>query len=117
MKEDNSLGDRLRKLREDKKLRQVDLAKLFHISNPNVISMYEKENRIPTTEIILKYSELFMVSTDWILKGNNCKSVGVLKGYRCDEMLQKFSSIEKMCFRDAAVEQLSVLIRLQELTN
>jgi len=60
-------GDRLKKLREDKGLIQVELGKLIGVSD-RVIGYYESNDRIPKKqETFQKISEVFNVSVDYLL--------------------------------------------------
>ena len=59
-------GERLRKLREEKGLSQKDLAKMFNVKDPT-INRYEKGHRQPDTETLIKLSDFFECSTDYIL--------------------------------------------------
>ena len=58
-------GDRLKKLREQKKLTQEQLGRVFNISHAT-INRYEKEQRQPDTEILNKLADFFDVSTDYL---------------------------------------------------
>lgn len=66
-----TVGERIRLLRESEGLRQEDLANEFHMAHGGVISAYEKEYRRLSTEMVVKYSRRFNVTTDWILKGED----------------------------------------------
>ncbi len=59
-------GDRLKLLREEKKITQMELGKFFGISDA-AINYYEKNKRQPDTELIAKIAEYFNVSTDYLL--------------------------------------------------
>lgn len=59
-------GIRLKKLREEKGLKQSDLAKIFNIS-PSSIGMYETDKREPDDELKLKFAEYFNVSIDYLM--------------------------------------------------
>ena len=61
-----SLGKRLRELRESKNLSQADLAKEFGKSQV-AISKYENDSRQLDYEMLNKYSKFFNVSTDFLL--------------------------------------------------
>lgn len=56
----------LRELREDKKMTQSQLAKVFSC-NQITISQYERGTRALSIEMLIKYAEYFNVSTDYIL--------------------------------------------------
>lgn len=59
-------GNRIKLLREEKKIRQDELAKILSIS-PSAVGMYERDEREPNDEITLKLAEFFNVSTDYLL--------------------------------------------------
>ena len=64
-----SVGKRLRMLREDLGLKQDSLADLLDVNRAS-ISLYESNKRKPSQKILMKYAEIFNVSTDYILKGH-----------------------------------------------
>ncbi len=57
---------RLRDLREDKDLRQVDVAEILGISQ-TVYSRYERGAQTIPVEHLLKLADLYQTSTDYIL--------------------------------------------------
>lgn len=59
-------GNRIKKLREEKHMKQDELAKILSIS-PSAIGMYERDEREPNDELTLKLAEYFNVSTDYLL--------------------------------------------------
>lgn len=59
-------GERLRSLREEKKMTQKELAKLFKIAE-STVSMYERGEREPSFELVNKLANFFSVSTDYLL--------------------------------------------------
>lgn len=64
-------GDRLRKLREDAGMTQVDLGKKVGISE-RVIGYYESNNRFPRKqETLQKFAEVFHVSVDFLVGSDN----------------------------------------------
>lgn len=62
----NILGKRIKQLREEKGLNQVEFAKLISISN-TTLSQYETGQRIPSDDIKIKIADYFNVSTDYLL--------------------------------------------------
>jgi len=56
----------LRAIREDRDLRQKDLAKLLHVSQ-NTYSQYETGVISLTAEILIKLSDFYGVSIDYLL--------------------------------------------------
>ncbi len=59
-------GDRLRRLRLDAGLRQVDLASRLHIPR-GTLAHYEIGKRMPTYETLQALADYFSVSTDYLL--------------------------------------------------
>ena len=59
-------GDRLRKLRKERKLTQKELATLVGVKN-SVISFYEVRDRTPSLEALIKLSKALRISTDVLL--------------------------------------------------
>jgi len=66
-------GDRLKILREDKNWSREYLAKKLKISY-SAISKYETNVRFPDQEILKIISELFKVSTDYLLGNSDIKN-------------------------------------------
>lgn len=59
-------GDRLKELREEKELKQAELANLFNIS-PSTIGMYEQNRRTPDFALLNSIADYFGVSIDYLL--------------------------------------------------
>lgn len=62
----NTIGDKLRILRETFGFTQEELANKVQLSKPNICK-YEKGTVEPNIETLLKFSELFNVSLDYLL--------------------------------------------------
>ncbi|MGA9173778.1 MAG: helix-turn-helix transcriptional regulator [Thermoactinomyces sp.] len=63
-----TFGQRLRFLREQRGLTQVDLAKKTGIKN-HTLSNYERDERFPTPDSLAKLADFFGVTTDYLLYG------------------------------------------------
>ncbi|GMQ61168.1 helix-turn-helix domain-containing protein [Vallitalea maricola] len=63
-----SLGERIKYLRELNNLNQDELAKAFN-GNKSTVSRIEKNQTNPTSIILLAIANFFNVSTDWLLTG------------------------------------------------
>jgi len=61
---------RLKELREDLDIKQSTIAEYLHIKQ-NTYSQYENEQRQLPVEILIKLSEYYNVSTDYILELTN----------------------------------------------
>ena len=62
----NQLGERLQKLRTDRKLSQLKVAELINVS-PSIISNYESGERSPSIENLIKLASFYKCSTDYLL--------------------------------------------------
>lgn len=59
-------GERLKQLRKDRDLKQTDLAAILDVSS-SAIGSYERCERQPSFELLLKYAKCFNVSIDYML--------------------------------------------------
>ena len=60
------IGSRIKELREEENLSQRELAEILEISRPS-ITKYERNEREPSYVVLLRISDYFGVSTDYIL--------------------------------------------------
>lgn len=60
------LGDKLKKLRKQKGLTQLQVANIVGVSK-SIISCYEMSERNPSYEILIKLAKPYNVSTDYLL--------------------------------------------------
>ena len=58
--------NRIKKLREENGITQEDLAKRLDMSK-GIISLYEKDERKPSLEVLVKLSEIFDCSIDYLI--------------------------------------------------
>ena len=61
-----TLGERIKQLRTEKELTQEDLAQKLNVSKSS-ISLYETNTREPSISTLIALTQLFDVSTDYIL--------------------------------------------------
>lgn len=61
---------RLKNLRENKELAQNELAKELYV-NRSLICVYEKGKRLPSIDMLIRLSEFFKVSIDYLLGVKN----------------------------------------------
>ncbi len=69
------LGQKIRNLREDFDLTQKDLSQMIGLT-PKMISFYENNQRTPPVDILIKLSQIFHVSIDYLL-GIDTSSVSI----------------------------------------
>lgn len=60
-----TFSDRLKELREEKKLSQREIAKIFHISQPSVYK-WESEGVIPRQDILMEMCNFFDCTLDYL---------------------------------------------------
>lgn len=60
------IGDRIRSLRSEKNMTQMELATALHISN-TTLSQYEGGQRIPSDEVKILMAAYFGVTVDYLL--------------------------------------------------
>jgi transcriptional regulator with XRE-family HTH domain len=65
-----NLGNRLLELRNKRNMRQEDVAKKIGVGR-TTYAMYEQGKREPDYETLLKLADLFEVSTDYLLTGQD----------------------------------------------
>lgn len=64
------IGQRIRVLRKEKRLSQLELANRLNI-NMDHLSRIENGNKGMSLDLLTEFSKYFSVSTDYILFGNN----------------------------------------------
>lgn len=67
-------AQRLKDLRQEKKISQTELASALNISN-RTISMYEQGNSEPNVEILSKIAGYFNVTADYLIGRTSCKNI------------------------------------------
>ena len=72
----DSLGYRLKQLRQERKLKQGQVADIIGV-NKRQISAYENDSRQPSYDILIRLAVLYHVSTDYLLGTVNNKSINV----------------------------------------
>lgn len=107
-----TVGRRIKSLREKSQLTQKDLGLEFGIKK-SLVCMYESEERYLPVDILLKYSEKFGVSTDWILKGTDAEGDERSQGF--EELTGIFASIKNPLLKEVAITQLRALLKMNEL--
>lgn len=62
------IGQRIAALRRDAKMSQAELADRLQVS-PSAVGMYEQGRREPSADTLVCLSQIFQVSTDYLLTG------------------------------------------------
>ena len=78
--------NRIKDLREDKDLKQSELAEIINTSQQN-LSNYEQEKSSPTKDIWIKLADYFNVTTDFLMgKTNNPNNENLTDGLTSEEI-------------------------------
>ena len=70
------MGERIRQLRCQRNLSQIELARQVGVSK-SVISSYENNVHFPPYDVLLKIARLFDVSTDYLLNASRDQVINV----------------------------------------
>lgn len=89
-----NLSDRLRKLRQEKKLTQEQLGKILGIGK-STISMYENNNSTPDDELKKKITEFFNVSLDYLMGKSDIRNPYTETLKTIDEKYPPVSDVEE----------------------
>ena len=76
-----TFGDKLKKLRTDRKLTQEELAEILFVSR-TAVSKWESERGFPNIESLRAISEYFSVTVDELLSGNELITLAELQQLR-----------------------------------
>jgi len=96
----NDLGKRIKELRKQNKLSQIELAKKINISKSQIIR-YESKNVQPPANTLNKLAEVLNTTVDFLLNGNSDeKAIATLKNA---ELLQRFKEIENLPEREKSI--------------
>ena len=80
-----TMGERLKRLRLDKKLRQEQLAQRLGVSI-STVSSYEMDVRQPPYDILAKYAAIFRVSADYLIGGSSSDATINAAGLNQEEL-------------------------------
>jgi len=102
------LGSRIRKIRENSKLKQREMGKLLKVSNVSV-SDYETGRSYPTIDALVKIAEIGKVPVGWLIMGQDASL----------ETLEKLLSTDDIrllkAFHQAGDEDQKIILRIAEL--
>lgn len=83
-------GEKLKTLREDKKLSQMEFGKRIGVSG-STVSAYEKSRKYPTLETFIKICSVLNVSSDYMLGLSD--SMGLKKSDLTDNQISSLRTI------------------------
>ena len=114
-----TMGERLRELRENDGLRQYELSEILGVSRAT-ISRFEHGTCIPGRKQLLKLSELYSVTTDYLLCRTNDKVETVLlnnraapeakynNSFNLDDLIKQYSSFPRDSILEAFTSTLII---------
>ncbi|CAM3735221.1 helix-turn-helix domain-containing protein [Mesobacillus zeae] len=110
-----TVGERLRRAREKKKLNQMDVAKLTNINNKS-LSRYEKDLTEPSFDTLRLLADVYEVPMAYFFDGE------ITKTYDLEELLKEKKLTwggEELDEEEAkkAIEILNILLKKQKDTN
>jgi transcriptional regulator with XRE-family HTH domain len=85
-----TFGEKIARLRKEFKMSQSDVSKKLDTA-PSIIGRYERNEIKPSIEVAAKFSKLFNVTLDYLIKETNSTS-----HFKDTTMLKRLEEIEKM---------------------
>ncbi len=111
----STVGQRLKFLRELNKMTKIGLANASGISS-SYLTMAEKEERVPSGDILLKIARYFEVSLDWLMTGEGEMYMTPQEaGEKAEPIRQKFAQSLRLTLQE--VDDLVELVQNGEDTN
>lgn len=107
-------AERLTRLREDRDLQQKQLAKILNVSN-SCISQYESGESMPGYDIMLRISQYFGVSVDYLLGNEVDNSVFPLTREFCDNI--DYATVLARCSKLSHAKRHSLLTLIDALQS
>lgn len=106
-------GNKLKQLRENKNLKQADLAALLNVS-PSTVAMYEQNNRKPDHDTLVSIADFFEVSADYLLgrtddivcyENENKNIFKTAIGVRIRKLREKFDISQKDLAKELCIDK------------
>ncbi len=95
-----TIGQKIHKLRKEKKLTQEKLGKMIG-GDGRQISLYESGKTVPSTEALINLSEVFAVTVDYLVK-DDVKNIATKRIHNLS-LLKQFEQIEQMDKKDREI--------------
>lgn len=92
-----ALGDKLLKLRKERKLSQEKLARLIGTSGP-IIGRYERGEMVPSVEVASKLADVFDVTLDYL-----ADDTGRAAEIKDKDMLKRLTEMAQLNEEDRAI--------------
>lgn len=95
-----TIGDRIKRLRQEKGWSQAQLASKLN-THPKQVSKYERGINLPSTEVLVRMTQIFNVSADYLIFEE--RSDKDQSSIADRELVQKLSEIDKLSEQDKAI--------------
>lgn len=92
------LADKLQQLRKQKNISQEELAQILEVSRQSV-SKWESGQSVPEIDKIVRLSDIFEVTTDYLLKDTNDEQTAVKEDKSITEKAQMLTPNQKLFMR------------------
>lgn len=101
-------GNILRSLRKNNRKTQLELSKLLNVQK-STVSMYERNKRTPSPDVLKKYAQIFDVSLDYLLsnehtiEGQDYITINVYESIPADipiEAIEDISDTEELSLKE-----------------
>lgn len=92
-KTEQTMGERLQKLRKDAGYTQSDLSKQIGISHTQ-LTRYELRGVQPPADVLQKFADVFGTSIDYLVRGDKDKHAGTL--IQDAELISQFRMIDEL---------------------
>jgi len=114
-----SLGQRIKRLRQEKGWSQAQLGLKLSVHQKQ-ISGYERDVHVPSSELLIRISEAFDVSLDYLVSGGKETSQRIEVADR--ELIRHMEAVDKLPDRDkeaikAVLESFILKHRFQQLAS
>ncbi|RAJ92240.1 helix-turn-helix protein [Larkinella arboricola] len=91
-----NFGDRIKRLREDKKMSQDDLARLMGKKHRNVVGSWEKGKAEPSLSDIRKLAEILSTTTNYLIEGIEAAQPTVVQEVPAGYVMMKAEEVIEM---------------------
>jgi len=110
------IGNRIKLVRDQLGLNQTAFAQRLGLSSPTAISRYEKGQREPDIESLIKITELANITLDWLLTGEGAKEREPLnlKNFTIKESGPSYGS-NSLIKKGACLEEEEYVIKLRRI--
>lgn len=108
-----SLGKRIKKCRKSHNFTQKELSNKLGLTQ-KMISFYENDQRVPPVDILIKLSQIFSVSTDYLLELNNNITYRKLEMRPDEELVLSLYSKLEDDYKDIVIGELKKCVKMQE---